>query len=208
MSSATYITAQGSTGSLTHWVRPGIKPASSWMKDSFPLSHDRNPYNVLNWYKLQMIFHVFWSALPRFFLENIQRVGEPVVKGSVMVYDGIKKPWVHTHLYSWLYLCSWDLLFPHPPNIAVLPVYITGQLLWLRNMPLWITNHHKLYFYMITHDSDTFSNLTKEHIKKGALLIHLLPRMQFPHTQSTNASFVGILPNTIHLCMIFWECNI
>ena len=26
----TYTTAHGNTGSLTHWVRPGIRPASSW----------------------------------------------------------------------------------------------------------------------------------------------------------------------------------
>ena len=29
--SVTYTTACGHTGSLTHWVRPGIKPASSWI---------------------------------------------------------------------------------------------------------------------------------------------------------------------------------
>ena len=29
--SAIYTTAQSNTGSLTHWARPGIKPASSWM---------------------------------------------------------------------------------------------------------------------------------------------------------------------------------
>ena len=28
--SVTYTTAQGNAGSLTHWVRPGIKPATSW----------------------------------------------------------------------------------------------------------------------------------------------------------------------------------
>ena len=28
--SATYTTAQGNAGSLTHWVRPGIKPETSW----------------------------------------------------------------------------------------------------------------------------------------------------------------------------------
>ena len=28
--SATYATAHGDAGSLTHWARPGIKPASSW----------------------------------------------------------------------------------------------------------------------------------------------------------------------------------
>ena len=29
--SVTYTTAHGSTSSLTHWVRPGIEPVSSWM---------------------------------------------------------------------------------------------------------------------------------------------------------------------------------
>ena len=29
--SSTYTTAQGNTGSLTHWARPGIEPASSWI---------------------------------------------------------------------------------------------------------------------------------------------------------------------------------
>ena len=29
--SATYTTTHGSTGSLTHWARPGIKPTTSWI---------------------------------------------------------------------------------------------------------------------------------------------------------------------------------
>ena len=29
--SATYNTAHGKTGSLTHWMRPGIEPGSSWI---------------------------------------------------------------------------------------------------------------------------------------------------------------------------------
>ena len=33
--SATYTTAHGNTRSLTHWSRPGIKPASSWMLVGF-----------------------------------------------------------------------------------------------------------------------------------------------------------------------------
>ena len=31
----TYTTAHGNAGSLTHWERPGIKPASLWMLGSF-----------------------------------------------------------------------------------------------------------------------------------------------------------------------------
>ena len=33
--SATYTTAHSNTGFLTHWGRPGIKPASSWMRIHF-----------------------------------------------------------------------------------------------------------------------------------------------------------------------------
>ena len=33
--SVTYTTAHGNTGSITHGVRPGIKPASSWILVSF-----------------------------------------------------------------------------------------------------------------------------------------------------------------------------
>ena len=34
--------------SLTHWARPGIKQESSWILDSFPLSHDGNSQNYIN----------------------------------------------------------------------------------------------------------------------------------------------------------------
>ena len=33
--SATYTTAQGNTGSLTQWARPGVKPISSWFLVGF-----------------------------------------------------------------------------------------------------------------------------------------------------------------------------
>ena len=42
VASATYTTTHGSTGSLTHWVRPGIEPASSWMLVRFI-----NPWAVM-----------------------------------------------------------------------------------------------------------------------------------------------------------------
>ena len=43
--SATYTAAHGHAGSLTHWVKPGIKPVSSWIQSgSLPLSHSRKSY--------------------------------------------------------------------------------------------------------------------------------------------------------------------
>ena len=40
----TYTTAHGNAGSLTHGVRPGIEPASSWILSQVlnPLSHNGN----------------------------------------------------------------------------------------------------------------------------------------------------------------------
>ena len=45
--SVTYTTAHSNTESLTHWARPGIEPASSWLLARFiPLSHDRNSQKI------------------------------------------------------------------------------------------------------------------------------------------------------------------
>ena len=41
--SANYTTAHGNAGSSTHWLRPGIKPATSqFLVGLFPLHHDGN----------------------------------------------------------------------------------------------------------------------------------------------------------------------
>ena len=45
--SATYAIAHGNTGSLTHWARPGIKPAFSWILVWFlPLIHNGNSWTL------------------------------------------------------------------------------------------------------------------------------------------------------------------
>ena len=55
--SATYAAACGNSGSLTHWARPGIDPASSWTLCQIPnlLSHNGNYWRyfliVANWWK-------------------------------------------------------------------------------------------------------------------------------------------------------------
>ena len=69
---ATYTTAHGSTGSLTHWARPGIEPAASYSSGSLPRSHGGNsrmsPSNI------RICFHsaghapVSWFMCPLIFL--------------------------------------------------------------------------------------------------------------------------------------------
>ena len=60
--SVTYTTAHSNARSLTHWLRPGIKPASSWVFDSFPLSHNgNNCWMFLNQFQFQYLWLV-WSS--------------------------------------------------------------------------------------------------------------------------------------------------
>ena len=59
--------------SLTHWARPGSKPASSWISAGFllPLSHNGNSPNVLNYFWLFLLFtgkQIFGTSSFFFFL--------------------------------------------------------------------------------------------------------------------------------------------
>ena len=66
--SATYTTAHSSAGSLTHWVRPGIKPVSSWIlvrfvSICFPWAMTRTPGKFLKNLKIatsQIPAQRFW----------------------------------------------------------------------------------------------------------------------------------------------------
>ena len=64
--SVTYITACGDTGSLTHWARPGIKPASSQRQCRVlnPLSHSGNSAFSYSWTVLSLFLScVMWTVL-------------------------------------------------------------------------------------------------------------------------------------------------
>ena len=64
--SATYTTAQGNAGSLAHWARPGIEPASSWMLIRFVSAEP--------WWELQImsVFDLkFFSGLPTILQLNV-----------------------------------------------------------------------------------------------------------------------------------------
>ena len=43
----TYTTAQGNTGSLTHWAGPGIEPASSWIPVRFVMAEPQGELHVV-----------------------------------------------------------------------------------------------------------------------------------------------------------------
>ena len=48
--SANYTTAHGNTGSLTHWARPGIESASSWILVRFLSSEPQQELSTFNLY--------------------------------------------------------------------------------------------------------------------------------------------------------------
>ena len=92
--SATYTTAHGNAGSLTHWVRPGIKPKSSWILVRFATAEP--------WWELPCTL-MFTAALftiaktwtqPKYPLKN-----EWIKKLSIYthIYNGI----LHSHQKGW-----------------------------------------------------------------------------------------------------------
>ena len=67
--SATYTAAQGNARSLTYWVRPGIKPASSWIQVGFVTTEPPQELpgnNILNDYAILLSFHYTNSQECRF----------------------------------------------------------------------------------------------------------------------------------------------
>ena len=55
--SATYTAAHGNTGSLIHWVRPGIKPTSSWVLVGFITTEPQ--WDFLNFKCISNILHLY-----------------------------------------------------------------------------------------------------------------------------------------------------
>ena len=77
--SATYTTTHGSAGSLTHWARPGIEPASPWMLVGFAnhLAMMGTPKWHGIWNKDQVICHhgLAWSAFGRLWSRAVSSRG-------------------------------------------------------------------------------------------------------------------------------------
>ena len=69
--SSNYITAQGNTGFLIHWARPGIKPASSWILIGFITTEPlRELPKWIFWWKvkiqpLDIYPQIFWELSSR-----------------------------------------------------------------------------------------------------------------------------------------------
>ena len=59
----TYTTAHGNTGSLTHWGRPGIKPATSWFLVRFVSTAPQRELqeSCFNWILLTLLWQGRWG---------------------------------------------------------------------------------------------------------------------------------------------------
>ena len=64
--SSTYTTGHGNAGSLTHWARPGIEPASSWIlvKIRFCCAMTGTP-KLFSFFDLDLIFYFFLPSACR-----------------------------------------------------------------------------------------------------------------------------------------------
>ena len=98
--SVTYTTALGNTGFLTHWVRPGIKPTTSWFLVGFISTV---PQRELPFYDFSVLFlqlHVYPFAIPCFY-HHFYKYGFFFL--SFFLLD------LFTDLFKWL-LSSCDIL--------------------------------------------------------------------------------------------------
>ena len=72
VASETYTTAQSNVGSLTHWARPGIKPATSWFLVRFVTTAPQQ--ELQPWVKLYIVWWLWRSYLS--FFKTTQILGD------------------------------------------------------------------------------------------------------------------------------------
>ena len=60
--SATYTTAHGNTTSLTHWVRPGIEPVSSWILVFISAELHGNSWDCLTYWNDNLV-NLSWGKI-------------------------------------------------------------------------------------------------------------------------------------------------
>ena len=87
--SVTYTTAQGNAGSVTHWVRPGIEPATSWNYDSI---HDTNSEANVGAGSLLTVVFLFCFLGPHLWHMEVPRLG---------VRSGLQLPTYATAIAMW-----------------------------------------------------------------------------------------------------------
>ena len=100
--SATYTAAHSNTGSLTHWVRPGIKPAPSWILVGFVSSAPQWELPCLFFYMCVRL--QFWKL-------NLR---------SSLVAQCIKDQVLSL---LWLSLQLWQEFHPWPENFLMLQMW-------------------------------------------------------------------------------------
>ena len=106
--SATYTTAHHNAGSLTHWVRPGIKPASSWMLVKFVSAEPR-------WELPSQILYMI-CKIKKFFLNH--------------------KTMVHQWYWNYKYTDCENLNFGVPVLAQGKRIWLVSMKMWVRSLAL------------------------------------------------------------------------
>ena len=93
----TYTTARGSTGSLTHWVRPGIEPTCSWMLVRFVSAEPRRECWVFFFKKFYLI------------CIRVQLVYSVVS----LLYSIVTQSYMYMYMYICMYIYAHIFSFSH-----------------------------------------------------------------------------------------------
>ena len=108
--SVTYTTAHGNAGSLTHWARPGIEPATSWFLVGF--------VSAVQWWELQYFLFKFIFIYVFFCLSVFTRAA-PVACGDSQARGPIRATAASLHR-SHSNPGSVPLLWPTPQLMVML----------------------------------------------------------------------------------------
>ena len=122
----TYTTAQGNAGSLTHWARPGIKPATSWFLVGFVY--------IVPWQELHISAHMVFDSHRNELLRSPWR--ETTMRIIADWQTQILFPWIHHYIFAeaipsqWLRYCN--SVGPFLPDAAFLQcsTYCSGISHW------------------------------------------------------------------------------
>ena len=126
-----HTTAQGNAGSLTHWMRPGIKPASSWMLVRFIFSEPGQ--ELLARLILHRTFYLAWAdsdIFPFFLLWELHVRWWSSDKLEILYADDCK---TLSALFIWTALLRCRAYTVHPVKTYILMVF---------NVSVDMGNHH------------------------------------------------------------------
>ena len=99
--SATYATAHSNAGSLTHWARAGIEPATSWFLVGF-VNHCATT-GTPTMFNFNSIFFIFRSSDLIFFVKSAHSFFPSLIFFFLAKFDKIKRRQRQFHSHGWIF---------------------------------------------------------------------------------------------------------